>query len=457
MALVRISGFCLLAALLLPTASVALDPPGHLEIHFINPTTNAAAALVVGPDGTTVLMDDGKAGDVIPRYLADRVGMDPADDHLTYTIAGHLDKDHIQGFKDVLYNTETAGGYYDVPASGGNFYNHTVSESDVAGVAYDYLQAYLDAVAHTTCGGLTGGPVVPTVGDTILLGDGATLRFVAVDGRIVGREPVSVSDENERSIAVLIEYGDFQFLWASDLTGGDDPDCTDRSGVSSVDMESPLAEAISSDGVYPLLPEEGVDVLQVNHHGSKSSTNAYWMKRLKPEVAVISVGPNGYGHPTEVVVDGVLRVGAGCALLEGIPPALVLQTEEGDPPTASTTGYVVGDIRLTTDGYGYDIEATGPVRDGSPDERSAAGLPLTVLVDDLSPGCPMEQTLPSGVVTTAETWQAKHRLRSEGSFTVGAGGDVTLQAGTRVELASGFSVGDGGSLRVVIAPVTTCP
>lgn len=37
------------------------------------------------------------------------------------------------------------------------------------------------------------------------------------------------------------------------------------------------------------------------------------------------------------------------------------------------------------------------------------------------------------------------------------GGDVTLRAGTRVELGDGFSVASGGSLRLVIAPVTNCP
>lgn len=451
MDLARISGFCLLAVLLLPATSAAFEASGLLEIHSINPTTHAGVTLVIGPDGTTVLMDDGKAGDVVPDYLASRVGMDPAVDPLDYTIAGHQDKDHIQGFKDVLYDLDTGTGY-DVPVTGANYYNGSDKGTVEGEPGYDVVQAYLEAVDDTTC----GGPVVPTVGDTIPLGDGATLRFVAVDGAIVGGTSVTVSDENDRSIAVLIEYGDFQFVWASDLGGGSDPDCTDRSGVSSADVEGALSEAIRFGGTNPLLPPEGVDVLHVNHHGSRASTNAYWMSRLRPEVAVMDVGPNAYGHPTAVVVDGILRTGADCALLDGVHPALVLQTEEGDDD-GSATGYVVGDIRITTDGTGYDVEATGPVRDGSPDERAAAGLPLTVLVDDLSPGCPMEETLPEAAVHTVETWKAKHRISNVGSFTVGAGGDVTLQAGTRVELGDGFSVASGGSLRVVLAPVTDCP
>jgi len=453
MARTRVCGFCLLAVLLLPAPSIAFEPSGFLEIHYINPTTNAGVTLIIGPNGTTVLMDAGKAGDVIPDYLASsRVGLDPAVDHLDYTIAGHQDNDHIQGFKDILPAAVTLEGY-DVPATGANYYNGSDKGTVEGEPGYDVVQAYLAAVGRTT----RGGPAVPSVGDTIDLGDGAVLTVIAVHGQLIGGGSVSVPGENDRSIAVLVEYNDFQFVWASDLGGGSDPDCTDRSGVSSANVEQPLAEAIYSGGTYPLLPAEGVDVLQVNHHGSRSSTNAYWMSLLKPEVALMSVGPNSYGHPSPVVVDDILRVGAGCALLDGIAPALVLQTEEGNTTTGSTTGYVVGDIQVTTDGYGYDIEATGPVREGSPDERTAAALPLTVVVDDLAPGCPMEQELPAGVVQTAETWVAKHRISSTGAFTVGSGGDVTLQAGTRVELGSGFSVDSGGSFSVVIAPVTSCP
>lgn len=55
----------------------------------------------------------------------------------------------------------------------------------------------------------------------------------------------------------------------------------------------------------------------------------------------------------------------------------------------------------------------------------------------------MKQVLPSMVVTTTEEWKAKHRILSAGSFTVGAGGAVTLEAGTRVVLGDGFSVSSG--------------
>ena len=43
------------------------------------------------------------------------------------------------------------------------------------------------------------------------------------------------------------------------------------------------------------------DILKVGHHGSKTSTSLAFLRRVAPKVAVISVGDNTYGHPSEVV------------------------------------------------------------------------------------------------------------------------------------------------------------
>ena len=42
-----------------------------------------------------------------------------------------------------------------------------------------------------------------------------------------------------------------------------------------------------------------IEVLAAGHHGSKDSTSAELLRALTPELAVISVGSNSYGHPTE--------------------------------------------------------------------------------------------------------------------------------------------------------------
>ena len=201
-------------AILFVAAIVTPATAQQLEIHYIN-VGWGGSVLVKGPTGTTVLMEAGNTGKgtayVVP-YLQS-IGLLPAAG-LDYTIAGHQHCDHIGGLDEVV----NAG--YDVHVK--NYYNG----SSYASTCVDEWNA---RAPTTTAGAL----VVPTVGQQIALGNGALLTFVAVNGRIIGGGTVSVSDENDRSIAVLIQYGGFDYLWASDLGG--------------VPFDAP-ARSVSSDG-----------------------------------------------------------------------------------------------------------------------------------------------------------------------------------------------------------------
>ncbi len=339
-------------------AVLAFEPSGLLEIHQIN-VQQGASTLVIGPTGTTVLLDagdDGK-GEQIVAYLQ-LIGLDPEDD-FDYTIAGHMDADHIGGFDEVF----DAG--YDVRF--GNWYNGSTKTGQA-------ITDYMAAVARTAA----GGPMKAIVGDTIDLGGGAILTVVAVDGVVIGHGIADGAEkENDLSIAVLIQHGDFDYIWASDLGGGgDDSACTGRS-TDQANVETPLAQAITPGGSWPLVSTAGVDVMHVNHHGSESSTNSDYMNLLKPEVAVIAVGAGqiaNWDHPRKDVVESVLQAEAPCVTT---PVAFVLQTEEGSPvgDETSLVGFAVGDIKITSDGVTeFSVEANGMVSQG-PDERVAAGLP----------------------------------------------------------------------------------
>ena len=48
----------------------------------------------------------------------------------------------------------------------------------------------------------------------------------------------------------------------------------------------------------------------VSHHGSRYSSNIRFLKSVTPEAAVISVGDNNYGHPSEETLQRLLAVGA---------------------------------------------------------------------------------------------------------------------------------------------------
>lgn len=57
-------------------------------------------------------------------------------------------------------------------------------------------------------------------------------------------------------------------------------------------------------------PFPRVDVMKVAHHGSNNASSELLIRSTMPAVAVISVGRNSYGHPTEPVLNRLHRVGA---------------------------------------------------------------------------------------------------------------------------------------------------
>ena len=334
----------------------------NLEIHYIN-VGWGGSVLVKGPNGTTVLLEAGDTGmgtnRVVP-YLQS-IGINAAGG-LDYMIGGHQHCDHIGGLDEVI----NAG--YDVHVK--NYYNGSSNTSSC-------VTGWNNAAATTTA----GAPVSMPVGTVINLGSGATITCVARNGSIIGGGTVSVSDENDRSIALLIKYGGFDYLWASDMGGGSDG-CTGRS-TTQANVETSVIQAISPGGANPLISTGGIDVLHVNHHGSESSTNPTYFNSAAPAVAVVGVGngeSTGWDLPRIDVVDHVL-LGATCVTAAN---AFVVQTEEGNPGGAnmSTSGYCVGNIVITTDGVQrFTVNADGAVSQGA-NELVASGLPRNFGLDD---------------------------------------------------------------------------
>jgi beta-lactamase superfamily II metal-dependent hydrolase len=339
----------------------------NLEIHYID-VGWGGSVFIKGPTGITVLMEAGNTGMgtayVVP-YLKS-IGVQPANG-IDYVIGGHQHCDHIGGLDEVIqagYNVHTR-----------QYYNGSTYSSSCA-----------DGWNAASAGTTAGVPIVMPVGTVIDLGGGATLTCIANNGSIIGGATVPVTDENDRSIALLIKYGGFDYLWASDLGGGPDS-CTGR-GTLQLDVETSVITAISPGGAHPLISAGGIDLLHVNHHGSESSTNPTYFNMAKPAVAIIGVGDGettGWDLPRTKVVDSVLLGTSGCTTA---PPAFVLQTEEGNPAGTNTShsGYCVGNIKVTTDGVSiFTVSADGLVHQG-PNELAASGLPRSFTIDDSGGG-----------------------------------------------------------------------
>lgn len=126
------------------------------------------------------------------------------------------------------------------------------------------------------------------VGRTLPFGE-ATVAMVAGNGEFgqTSLAPAAREDENNLSLALLIEYGTFRYFTDGDLPGGGgDPP------YQTLDLESLVA---------PLVGD--VDVILVPHHGSHTSTSENFLKTLRPEAAILSVGrENDFFHPHLVVL-----------------------------------------------------------------------------------------------------------------------------------------------------------
>lgn len=228
----------LLFALLL----LALPLSGQqLELRFLD--VGQADAVVIRQGGKTALVDAGSGGAIIGHLRALRI------DTLDLVVASHNHADHIGGMTAVLSGT--------------------------------VVRFYLDnGVPHTTATYQRTIQAVAASGAQYLRPTARTITLGSARLRVLPPPPGLTGDQNNSSVGILVEYGQFRAL----LTG-----------------DSELLELgywLANDSV------PRVHVVKAAHHGSWNGTSAAWAQATRPQVAVISVGAgNSYGHPSPAAIE----------------------------------------------------------------------------------------------------------------------------------------------------------
>ncbi|PJB51148.1 hypothetical protein CO100_02500, partial [Candidatus Berkelbacteria bacterium CG_4_9_14_3_um_filter_33_5] len=92
-------------------------------------------------------------------------------------------------------------------------------------------------------------------------------------------EYILESEGNNNSIVVKVSYNELDFLLTGDLENEGEKKLLEK----NIDLQS--------------------EILKVGHHGSRSSTSQEFIDRVKPEVSLISVGKNSYGHPSQDILN----------------------------------------------------------------------------------------------------------------------------------------------------------
>jgi competence protein ComEC len=252
----------------------ATVPPRPLDIFFVD-VEGGAATLMVTPNGESVLVDSGwprqdgrdaKRIEHAARYVA---GLSQIDHYVTT----HWHTDHYGGI-EYLTRLMPVKHFWDrgIPS--------TLSE-DPSG--FQLLQAAYRKASGSKSRALQAGDYLRLKPAGLPL----ELKVVAANGRVLDEEddpaqmscprhpakPADTSD-NARSLALMLSYGEFNFLNCGDLTWN---------------IEHKL--------VCPENRVGDVDLWQVTHHGSDQSSNPALVDAIQPRCAVVVNGPRKGGSP----------------------------------------------------------------------------------------------------------------------------------------------------------------
>ncbi|WP_455714824.1 ComEC/Rec2 family competence protein [Anaerosporobacter sp.] len=212
-----------------------------MKVHYID--SGESDSILIESDGHYMLIDAGDVDDkaTIVNYLKEEEVK-----KLDYLILTHPHADHIGAASDVI-DTFSIGKIIMSPKTN----NTKVYETLLDTIAKNALKI-----------------TKPVVGDSYTLGN-AKFTLLAPNSMDYG------SNLNNYSISLRLVNGKDSFLFIGDC---------ETEAISDILANQQILDS---------------DVLLCGHHGSRTSTTAGLLKEVTPTYAVISVGENSYGHPSE--------------------------------------------------------------------------------------------------------------------------------------------------------------
>ena len=254
---------------------------GTLQAYFFD-VGQADATLLLGPD-FTVLIDAGdyRRNDVVSHLKS--VGVQKID----LLIGTHPHADHIGQFPQVL-------------------------------ATFPVKEVWLSGDTHTT-------RTFERALDAILASDaayhepraGELFRFGSLHAEVLNPDHLT-GDFHEGSVSIRAVFGDIAFIFTGD------------------------AETHTEFGMIGRGHNLKAHLLQLGHHGSRTSSSREFLDAVQPEVAIYSAGEdNSYGHPHDEVVNRILAMGIQLYGTD-IHGTIVVET---DGKTYNVRSDWVGDIR----------------------------------------------------------------------------------------------------------------
>jgi len=148
--------------------------------------------------------------------------------------------------------------------------------------------------------------IIAEAGQRIDLSENICLSILYPFETLEGQE---IKKVNNTSIIARLVFNNISFL----LTGDIEKSVERKLVNKSIDLDS--------------------DILKVAHHGSKTSSSLEFLEIVSPEIAVISVGENPWGHPNQEVLENLQQFNIE-----------ILITKE------------LGDIKIISDGNDFRVK-----------------------------------------------------------------------------------------------------
>lgn len=246
----------------------------QLIIYFFD--VGQADCILIGNEDKYMLIDAGNNSDgkLISNYLKNNLNIES----LEYVIGTHNHEDHIGGLDDIINNLNVKKIY--MP-----FVSLTTTQT-YENVEESALNKNLNIEN-------------PTVGDTFYLGT-AKLEVMSINNE----EP---TNKNESSIILEMQFGSLKYLFTGD---------------AEIENEN-------------FRKWNDIDVLKVAHHGSDTSSSESFLKQTKPEISIVSVGPNNsYDLPKENILNRITKIGSKIYRTDTV--GTIVLTSDGTENTVST-------------------------------------------------------------------------------------------------------------------------
>lgn len=225
----------------------------NLNLYFLD-VGQGDSGLIKLPGGVKILMDGGPDKKVLNNLSA---VLFPADHYIDIVVLSHSQIDHFAGLIPVLERYKVGTVIYNGQGGKGESWKE-----------------FIDIIKNKNI-----PVIVLRGGDSIKYKDNE-LAFLSPD-----EEMRKISELNDTALVAKLISGGVKTLFTGDI---------------GFETENYLVEKYDLD----------IDILKVTHHGSKYGTGAVFLNSATPEVSIIQVGKNNYGHPAKEAINRLAQIGS---------------------------------------------------------------------------------------------------------------------------------------------------